>query len=158
MVSSTQGQPRVGGENLHAWKILRQGVEMNGPPVVETDAAAALGIRAEDGETDVEHDRLAARLQHFPDAVVFPVARIEALVRGMKLETHNFWVFDQLLGVVRDGCQILRHRYPGRRARRQKIWDSSTPGPSAWSLELRAPSRTVEGCQPINSAWTSCCR
>src|SRR5437762_2405622 len=80
---------RMGRNNFHAREIARQGVKMNWASVFESDAASTVGIRSQYGKSRVEHDRLAARLQHFPDPVVSSVARIEPLIGWMKLESSN---------------------------------------------------------------------
>ncbi len=75
---------------------------MNRPAVVETDAAATVGVGAEDRETDMKHGRFAGGLQDFPDLIELPVARIKSLVRRMKFETNDLRIFRQLFGVARD--------------------------------------------------------
>ncbi|MNC89847.1 hypothetical protein D3C83_58490 [compost metagenome] len=75
---------------------------MDRPAVVETDAAAAVGVGAKDREADMKHNGFAACLQDFPDLIELPVARIKSLVRRMKFETDNLRIPHQLFGIARD--------------------------------------------------------
>lgn len=93
----------VCGDDFHFGEISRKRVEMNRPAVVEGDAAAAVGIRSQYGEADVEQCRFAARLDHFPNVVKALVVGIETLIGRMELEAFDSGILHQLFSVTGNG-------------------------------------------------------
>jgi hypothetical protein len=78
--------------DLHPWEIPGQGVEMNGPAVIQRDALPPIHIGSQNGKSHMEHNGFVARLQNLPDFVISFIVGIKTLIRRMELEAFNFRV------------------------------------------------------------------
>ena len=83
----------MGRDDFHLGEVAGESVQVNRPAIIQGNAAAAVGIRAQDREADMEQCRLAACLDNFPNVVVALVIGIKALIGRMKLKPLTLGFF-----------------------------------------------------------------
>src|SRR5690349_10114474 len=97
----------MGGNDFHARKVTSQRIKVNRSAIIQRDPTATFGIRSEDGKADMEHHRLAARLENLPDRIQFPLSRVESLVGRVEFETKDFDIASQVFRVTSKDVQIF---------------------------------------------------
>src|SRR6266576_4303482 len=88
------GPTRMRGDDLQTREVAGEGIEVNWPAVVEGDAAAAVGVRAEHGKADVKHHRFAAGLKRFPNRVELSIVGVKTLIGRMEFEAEDLGIAD----------------------------------------------------------------
>src|ERR1041384_2306245 len=97
-------------DDFHGRKIAGERIQMDGPSIVESNAAPSIRVGPEHGKTNMKHDRLATCLEDFPDGIVSFVGRIKCLIGRMKFEAFDERVIEESLGLLSNSGSIPRVR------------------------------------------------